>query len=239
MAEHTPTRRRRAAGVVVAGLVAVLLAGGCTPSEAGTATAGGRCEPHGVALLQPAECRDQNPEPDTRPGPGSGQNGCDSSGWGPLAGPCTRTGETRQVADTGDRFVPDPGVSWDWVAHIARHEAGHKAVAEHFGWAVGSVKIRPDGSGLTRVRGLRGKDTYQQIVFYLGGVAATGSDLGAWGTEDKKGDYQYINDLLADYPPDEADRIESQTRAEAGRIVTARSAQIDRDAAVLARDGEL
>jgi len=127
---------------------------------------------------------------------------------------------------------PDPEPDPDWSIEVARHEAGHVAVARELGAGVVSAWLNPDGSGRVTVRGIP-EDPRSVVTFYLGGQAAAGI------TADAGHDYAEIGKVLAGVPEGERDRIEDAARAEAARIVAERAGDIDRDAALLLANGRL
>lgn len=173
--------------------------------------------------------------------PLSGCHIADGSGHEPSVGPTTGggcgQGGWEVLCDGGE---PDPevdpdqlaGVDPDWSIEVARHEAGHVAVARELGAGVISAWLNPDGSGRVTVRGIP-EDPQSVVTFYLGGEAAAGR------TADAGHDYAEIGTVLAGVPEGERDRIEDAARAEAVRIVAERAEEIDRDAALLLANGRL
>lgn len=131
-------------------------------------------------------------------------------------------------------FGPAPGVDPGQFAQLARHEAAHKAVADHYGWPIRSASISPSGQGAVYLRGfgLPCRCPVQLAAFALAGEV--GSDVPA-GDKDAR----LLDRALRQVPFADRDRVESEGRAEAARIVALRSAEIDRDAALLLEDGRL
>jgi hypothetical protein len=177
-------------------------------------------------MFQPAECRGAASTPEAEPDTGGGP-GCDPAGFGPFSG----CGDSAKGGLAGQAFVPDDGVSAEWIAMAARHEAGHVEVARALGWQVESCRLNPDGSGETRV--FEGDDPQSLVALKAAGAIAGGTPDGDGNDEAD------IQSALDDVPPADQDRIEKAGRDEAARIVSARSAQIDRDAAELLKDGDL
>lgn len=216
--------RRRLHLITAAALAAGMLAltgcqptTGAAPAPVGAGQTG--CDPAGWGPL--SGCDTQEPQ-QPAPVPAGGDTGCDPAGWGPLADDCA-------APQADSLFVPDPGVDPAWIATAARHEAGHKAAADEYGWPVASVDIYPDGSGYTSVWGFRWKDPQQRVVLLLAGEVASGTSSGTGKDRDE------IDEITAahlEVDPDAA-------YAEAIRIVTAHADQIDQDAAVLRDEGHL
>lgn len=167
----------------------------------------------------------------------SGHTNCPESGVRWLQPDYCRSNGTN---DGSSGLVPDEGVSQEWLALVARHEAGHKAVADEYGWRLRSVKISTDGSGYTKLAGFGWpcKCPVQIVAYMLGGEVASG--MGSFDDDPSTNDdWTHIEKFLADFTEDEAARIEDDAYTEADRIVTERSAEIDRDAATLLRTGRL
>src|SRR5262245_11633628 len=92
---------------------------------------GGGCGPGGMPLLcggGTGEDTPDGPETDT-----SDSGACGPGGWALLCG------------DTPES-APDPEMDPEWMAKVARHEAGHVAAAREFG-ASFTARVYPDGSG--------------------------------------------------------------------------------------------
>lgn len=159
------------------------------------------------------------------------------NGFGPFSS-CAGSQEQDEAGGT-QGLTPDDGVSQGDLAVAAEHEAGNKAVADEYGWSVMSAVVRPDGSGEVRVWGFRLKDPQQRLAMYYAGPIACGDEATGYGTGETEGDFDLAEEILDRYPPDEADRMEEQARAEATRIVNSRADQIEADAADLLEDGTL
>lgn len=170
---------------------------------------------------------------------GQPSSGCDPDGFGPFSGCDATTGRDTPSGDGTPGLVPDDGVSRDRLALAARHEAGHKAVADEYGWWVMWGTVRPDGSGKIQVWGFMWKDPQLRLTMYYAGPIACGDESTGYGTSKTKGDFDYAEEILDRYPVDQANRMEETARAEAARIVNAHADQIDLDAADLLDDGRL
>lgn len=127
----------------------------------------------------------------------------------------------------------EPEVDPEWRVMMARHEAGHAAIAREYGWGIVSARLTPDGSGKVTVWGFLWKDPQQRLVMLFAGAAAAGTTAGA------EGDDALAEEILDRFPGDERDQIEDAARAEAARIVAKRSDEIDRDAAGLLENGRI
>ena len=161
---------------------------------------------------------------------GGATSGCNQHGLAALQPEHCRGGDASEpTADAGE----DPAV----LRVRARHEAGHKAVADEYGWTVLSAWICRDCAdaapgdqvGKVTVAGLNWKDPQQRLVFFAAGEVAAGTSSGAGG------DQAAADEIVAEY--DDVDETAAWDEAE--RIVQARAAQIDRDAAELLADGRL
>jgi hypothetical protein len=211
------TARRIAASIVAAASVVVLA--GCTGA---TGRASGGCDPSGMSFGNANGCGGSGHASSAKPA--SYSNGCDPSGFGPLSG-CSGGGAT----SSGAPFHCDPDAD---CALSARHEAGHKAVADEYGWSVESVTISPDGDGATTVR-VPCSCPEQRVVLALAGAVSAGT---AFGAED---DFASANDDLKTVPKRQWAQVKAHAQGDAERIVAKRRAQIDRDAAQLRETGRL
>lgn len=227
-------KRTTIIGVIAGCTLATILLSGCEPTEG--SAAGGGCDPHGVAAFQPAHCQtgDERRVKTTPPSASGGEAGCDSHGWGPLSGCGGRkqgngSGNNNHYTSSG---APLPR-SYYWRA---RHEAGHKNCAEDLGMHVTEVWLHPDGEGRTYISGFRIKDPQKRLVVLYCGSIAAGTDEGTEGetSDGNPNDHDQVKKILDTYQVDSG-----AAHAEAERIVSKRSAQIDRDAAKLLARGEL
>lgn len=213
-------------------VVGILLLTGCEPT--GNASTGG-CDPHGVAAFQPAHCQagDKQAEPASHD-TGDGSQGCDPHGFGPLSGCNGGSGDDGPSWDNDESDSGGPlPKSFYWRA---RHEAGHKNCAEEFGMNVTKVWLHPDGEGRTYVSGFRFKGPQQRLVVVYCGAVAAGTTEGTEGesSDGAPSDNDQTREILRKYPVDD-----TSAQAEAQRIVSKRSAQIDRDATELLARGKL
>ena len=165
---------------------------------------------------------------------GGATSGCNQHGLAALQPEHCRGGDASEpTADAGE----DPAV----LRVRARHEAGHKAVADEYGWTVLSAWICRDCAnadpadqvGGVLISGWAWKDDRQRLAMLFAGPIAAATQRGA------ERDYRQVAELLSDFPAEDRDQIRADSRAEATRIVQARAEQIDRDAAELLKDGRL
>lgn len=226
-------RRSLTVLAAAAAVVASPFLTGCEPAagqQGGTSSSGGvaDCDPSGFGPLSGCGSSDTTEQAAE---PASATGGCDPSGFGPLSGCAGDQGSAQDQDDTPGFALAD-GVDPASLPWRIRHELGHKVVAEEFGGVVGSVTLYPDGSGYTHISWFPGDRVELVTVKVAGAVAAR-------TTEGADTDYADVADLLADLPPEEADRVVREAEAHARRIVAERSAEIDRLAADLLADGEL
>lgn len=217
--------------LLITALFGVVLAG-CTPTNSGAGTPAGGCDPKGFGPF--SGCSDTATEQPAGPVTGS----CDPSGIGPFSGCGDDQGDPPRDDTGGD--VPDDQATAQDMAEAAKHEAWHKAVADEYGWHVQSVRISPDGSGVTDLACCgwpAGATLDQQLTFILAGQASTESEESLGWLDD----FRQAAELMeqANVPPADRDRMAADARAEATRIAGARSGQVDRDINRLLKDGSL
>ncbi|MGH8919964.1 MAG: hypothetical protein ACRD0H_16805 [Actinomycetes bacterium] len=152
----------------------------------------------------------------------SSSGGCGPGGWELLCGD-----------DSVAEPVADYVATAQEMSRAAYHEAGHKAVADEYGWSLMSVWIHPDGSGRTNVWAWNWKDPRQRLTLLYAGAVAAGTEEGAVG------DYTQAEKLLDRFPDDQRQAEVDAAYTEAEQIVAARATEIERDATVLLAQGRL
>lgn len=114
---------------------------------------------------------------------------------------------------------------------IARHEAGHVAVAR----AVGCTDITVeawDGGGVTHA-GAGGMDALSRVAIARGGQYATSSRRGCAGDDD------IVRDALRGVPRDQRSQVRRDGEALGRQAVRRAGGQIRRDAVTIERTGRL
>lgn len=118
-------------------------------------------------------------------------------------------------------------------AKIARHEAGHAAVARHVGGRIRSARIHGHDSGGLVKATLPTDDPRLAVAFWSGGHLALGSRDGA------DADLADIRRELRRVPAAERGRVHDEGVRLARQALAAQAGRVERDAARLEEKGRL
>lgn len=237
---------RRVSLALLAAATSVALLTGCEPAATGASgsASASSCDPHGMPIFGGCPDGSSAPTPEAAPATQEApapQGSCDPHGM-PILQPAGCSGGSKGQ-NSPAAFVPDSGVTASDIAGAATHEAGHKAVADQYGWTVNSCVIHPDGSGETDVHFPSGATPTQMAALYWAGVVAapdTAEGAGAFSSPGDGSDMDKLLTVLHGLPnPKNGPAVSAAGHREAERIVAKHASQIRRDAAKLRATGSV